>query len=104
MKLAKKIKLGIKKRGSRINLFKTEAEVYGLPSEVKTELNSNRLATVEGFKSVIQYYENLIKLGVKGGSITFMGTDLRITVLSDDGAEIRGFIQSVEYDIHKKSK
>ncbi len=102
--MGKKIKLGIKKNKSRINLFPNSAEVYGLPGEVKTELCSNRTATVEGFKSVLQYYENLIKLAVKGGSITFIGSDLRITVLSDDGAEIRGNIQSIEYDINKNRK
>ena len=103
IKLGKKIKLGLKKSKSRINLFPSPSEIYGLPGEVKTELCSNRSATVEGFKSVLQYYENLIKLAVKGGSITFIGSDLRITVLSDDGAEIRGTIQSIEYDIHNKA-
>ncbi len=94
--MGKRLKTDLKKQKEKIKLFE------GLPNEIKgaiTELYSNREAAVDGCHGVVDYHENLIKLRVVGGILTFVGESLCIEELSLGAARITGKISSIQVDM-----
>lgn len=61
------------------------------------QLDFNHQATVDGCRGIIDYYENLIKLRVVGGTVVFLGKGLSISSLSDADVIIEGQIDSIEF-------
>ena len=61
------------------------------------ELSSNREATVDGCRGVMEYEESRIKLNIGTGTVTFSGRSLEITNLLGSQAVIAGFITGLEF-------
>lgn len=93
--MGKKLKTGIKPKGNKVNFFGT-GEVASLLGPI-IHIISNKEMSVDGCRSVVDYYENLIKLNVSGGSITISGNRLCIITLTDNSATIKGSIQNIEF-------
>lgn len=94
--MGKKLKTDIKNKRERIKFFE------GMPSEISgpmIELSAGREAAVDGCRGVIDYYENVIKLRVDGGTVTFSGNGLTLAELNDSAALIRGRIENVELSL-----
>ena len=53
---------------------------------------------MQGCLGVIDYYENIIRLRVQSGTVTFCGTGLCMEELTDTLAEISGKIASVAFE------
>lgn len=64
---------------------------------VRTEICSNRCATIEGCDGVLDYTDD--EVCVKAGrlKISVVGRDLRLTILTDCTAVIEGFITGIQY-------
>ena len=61
------------------------------------EILSNRRATVQGSKGILEYGDELIRVSLSGMEVRFYGQELSIGCLSRDGLEITGKIQRLEY-------
>jgi sporulation protein YqfC len=57
----------------------------------------NKEVSVDGCRGVTDYYENLIKLSISGGFITFSGSGLKILSLTDTSALIQGTFEGLEF-------
>lgn len=76
-----------------------EVPSAALGRDGKIELIGNREATVDGCRCVVEYGEARITLNIGRGNITFHGSDLEITSLSDRIAVIRGLIGRIEFSL-----
>lgn len=63
----------------------------------RIEIFSNRQFTLDGCKRVLQFNDDYIKLGVKGGNIIIYGNGLNIGGFEDENATVKGNISSVEF-------
>ena len=61
------------------------------------ELNSNREATIDGCKGVLEYDENVVRLNTGQGQVRLTGRGLVIRTLSQNQAVVEGFILSIEF-------
>lgn len=61
------------------------------------EILSNQRATVQGSRGILEYTEDLIRVSLSGMEARFYGEGLSIGCLSQEGLEITGTIQRVEY-------
>lgn len=61
-------------------------------------LSSNREATIEGCKGVLEYSGDKIRLSTGNSIIRFSGSELEIKSLSPGHAAIKGFIVSIEFE------
>lgn len=68
-----------------------------LLSPVRFEMNGNREVIVEGCKSILQYDENVVRVGVKKMSVSFYGRNLSIKCLTVDSLVVQGFVTSIEF-------
>lgn len=93
--MGKKLKTGLKQKGNKVNFFGT-GEVANLLGPI-INIVSNREMSIDGCKSVVDYYENLVKINVSGGSITITGNNLCIVTLTDNSATIKGNIFNIEF-------
>ena len=65
--------------------------------EPTIELISNKQATVQGAKGIIEYTEELIRINLSDQEACFYGNNLSIGCLSQDSLEITGNIERLEY-------
>lgn len=63
----------------------------------RIELNSNREATIDGCRGIIEYYDTMIILNIGRGTVQFNGSGLSIVSFDSEVAVLRGQITSVEY-------
>lgn len=61
------------------------------------ELSSNKQATIEGSKGIIEYTDELIRINLADMEACFYGSNLTIGSLSQDSLEIKGNIERLEY-------
>lgn len=66
----------------------------------KLTLDERKHLSLTGAKEVLHFDEDLVELGISGGTLTIQGSDLRLKCLSlDDGAVvIQGAITAISYD------
>ena len=97
--MRKKRKLSLKPPRAKVDLLGKALELPpgALGKGAHIELSSNREATVDGCKGVMEYEECRIKLNIGSGSVTFCGRGLEITNLIGNQAVIAGFITGLEY-------
>lgn len=91
----KKLKPDMKFSKPKLNLFADLPEITG----PIIKLCGNREVSVDGCRSVVDYYDDRIKLSISGGAVTFFGTDLKITTLTDSSATIKGKLNNVEFAV-----
>ncbi len=93
--MAKKLKPDMKPQKRKLSLFESVPELSG----PIINLCSNREASVDGCRGVVDYYDDRIKLSIKGGSVTFYGQGLYIASFTESSAEIRGSLQNIEFQV-----
>ena len=62
-----------------------------------TELISNREASIDGCRGVVEYDENYIKLNAGKGTMTLYGSNLQIVSYNDASLLITGKIERIEF-------
>lgn len=97
--MRKKQKLSLRPPRSKVDLLGKALELPpgALGKGAHIELSSNREATVDGCKGVMEYEETRIKLNIGTGSVTFLGRNLEITNLLGNQTVIAGFITGLEF-------
>lgn len=65
--------------------------------EPHLELYGNTQCVVDGLKSVLEYSDEKIKLGIGKRAVTFFGEGLHIDSFTPEGAIVEGFIMSMEF-------
>ena len=90
-----KLKPDIKFSKPRFNFLAELPEISG----PIIKICGNREVSVDGCRSVVDYYDDRIKLSISGGAVTFFGTDLKITTLTDSQATIKGNLNNVEFAV-----
>lgn len=93
--MGKKLKTDVKFSKPKLKFFDALPEVSG----PIIRICGNREVSVDGCRGVTDYYENRIKLSIPGGSVTFIGTNLRITAFTDTSALIKGQLENVEFAV-----
>jgi len=76
------------------------AEATAIPDEILLDtfrlvMTGEREITVENFKGILEYSDNLIRLRAKDSRIAIEGASLEIKTVTDDEIQISGRIQSV---------
>lgn len=66
-------------------------------ADSRVELLSNKEATIEGCKGIMDYERNYIKLNIGSGTVAFFGKDLYAYSYSGDTVILRGKISSLEF-------
>lgn len=94
--MRKRLKTDFKPRKDKVKIFGV-GELSSI-SGPTIQLISNKEAIIDGCMGVIDYYDNLIKLRVVGGTVSFLGIGLVMSSLTDDSAEIKGEITSLEFE------
>lgn len=61
------------------------------------ELTSNKNATIEGSKGVLEYSDNMIRVGFGSYSAAFSGRGLSLKCISPTALVIDGFILNIEF-------
>ncbi len=96
--MTKKIKIGIKNKGSKINLFKGEnkPEIFdcALP---QINLNGNRRAQIDGCTSVIEYSSEIVRLNLGKSILNIIGTDMTIGGYYDGEIVVCGKILEIKF-------
>jgi sporulation protein YqfC len=100
--MAKKINLGIKNiKSSKIKFLDfTDDIADSLGSKLPLiTLFGNTRTIIDGCFGIIEYEDNIIKISVKNGFISFLGKDLKISNFSDALLSFEGSINSVEFSV-----
>lgn len=95
--MGKKLKTGLETKKDKVHFF-GNGELSGLSGPIMS-ISGNREASVEGCRGVVDYYDNLIRIKIQGGTIIFTGNSLEIVNMTDESALIKGAINSVEFDM-----
>ncbi len=93
--MGKKLKTDIKKKKDKVRFG-----ISDMINEIKgpiIRLCSNTEASVDGCKGVLDYYDNLIRLSIPNGTVSFIGNRLSITSFTESSAIITGCIEQLEY-------
>lgn len=64
---------------------------------VRTEIFSNRKASVEGCTGILKYDSSMIKLRTKKMILCFSGRSLTLSCMDKDSVVVEGFITNIEY-------
>lgn len=89
-------------RSNKKNQFNFIAEKdeilnHEILSGVHTEIFLNKNMIIEGCKNIIDYRENYIRLRLKKGYFSIIGSNFLITDFQQEKIEIRGNILSIEF-------
>lgn len=96
--LMKKINLNDKKD----KLLDNFSEFFELPKELVTSSTKitvieNKRVLIEGYKQVMDYYENYIKVKTNNNEVVIDGKNLDIKEITDSTLIINGVIYSLNY-------
>lgn len=75
----------------------TRSPLASIFCPVRFEMNGNREVIIEGFKNIVEYEEDTIKIGAPKMIVCFRGRNLSIKSLTTDSLIIKGFIISMEF-------
>ena len=65
---------------------------------INLEFKGNNEAIIEGFKTIEEYDENMVKLKSKKMTIIFFGNNLEVKCISFDSIIVSGTITSVNFN------
>ncbi len=91
------------KKESMLGALESFGSALDIPAGTLTKgaqivLSSNREATIEGCRGVLEYGDDRIRLSTGSSVIRFTGSELEIKSLSPGHAAIKGFIVSIEFE------
>jgi len=81
-----------------INNFKYSSMGFATENS-NLEMRGNREAKIEGFKRILNFSDDNIKISTKGMVINFFGKNLTIKCMTLDSLLIQGFINNIEFNI-----
>lgn len=88
--------MSIKKHADELKNRKNE--IAGrLTAVTQIELTSDFEALIEGCKSILEYDDNLIRIGAKRFEIRFTGENLTLRSINEECIAIEGKISGVEF-------
>ncbi|MBQ6816248.1 MAG: YabP/YqfC family sporulation protein [Clostridia bacterium] len=95
----KRIKTNLKKAKNKFKLLNysndlPEFYAMGLPN---ISFFGNKQVQIEGVVGIMEYDENFIKVSVKKGYITFLGSDFKVTNFTKSQITVLGKINSTEF-------
>lgn len=61
------------------------------------EIISNTTAVVEGSKGVMEYSDKIIRIGLDGFSVAFLGRKLNLKCISATSMVVEGFFTNIEF-------
>ena len=90
------------KKKEKKSLAETVSGALELPKSTLSGLThieflSNREVSVEGYRGVLEYDENVIRLSAENMVIRIVGKDLYIKCYTPDGVVIGGYFVSLEF-------
>ncbi len=68
--------------------------VFDIP---RTTICDNTELRIENYKTVLEYEDTKISLACKDKTICIRGTELAITVITDDEIDVKGYFSSIEF-------
>lgn len=82
--------------------------VLGLPKEglgaaAAINIIGREEISVEGYKGILEYTENIVRLNTDKFIIKITGADLSIGIVAEEYINIKGLISGVEYDGYNKA-
>ncbi len=99
--MIKKIKTGIKRKAQKIKFFAENSDENNISGNElnlsQIHFNGNKSVLIDGYKSVIEYTDLIIKINLGKGHITFCGNGLQIISMEDREIKICGKINNVEF-------
>ncbi len=100
--MSKKIKIGLNKKNSqKMKMLNYSDDISATITNrlPLITLFGNTQTVIDGCFSIIEYEENIIKISVKNGFITFLGNEFKISTFSDEQLSFSGVITSVEFSV-----
>ncbi len=84
---------------SFINIKKTISSLGEdfTPGGLHMEIFSNKEASVEGCKGILEYSSELIKLNISGGVVSFIGKELYAHSFMGDTIVLKGKIENIDF-------
>lgn len=78
------------------------ANSVALPIETLFNLSQmqivgNREVIIEGYQSILEYDDNLLRVRVKGMSLSFWGSDLQLSYMNDENIVVTGHFEQIEF-------
>lgn len=61
------------------------------------EISSNREMTVQGSRGIIEYTDQLVRIGFKTHEVCLYGRNITINCLTNDSLVIRGIFERLEW-------
>lgn len=96
--MKKVFKVGLNKTKEKIKLFDIGETVAAVPENLSSiSFTGNKEVHIDGYKSIMEYTDIMIKINLGKGFITFSGTELSISSLYDNNISINGLISTVEF-------
>ncbi len=99
--MIKKIKIGLKRKTDKIKFFTDSFDKNNISSNdinlSQLHFNGNKSVLIDGYKSVIEYTDSIIKINLGKAQITFSGSNLQIISMQDNEITISGKIGGVEF-------
>lgn len=100
----------MKKENKRKTPFRERfAEAVDLPIDTfsnmpQLQICGNREVTVEGYKSVLEYDDNMLRIKAKQMEICFWGTKLLLKYLNRESIAVCGKLDRIEFTCSIQSK
>lgn len=69
----------------------------GLLLESQIDMVSNKHVTIQGYRGILEYEQEYVRIKLRDRSVIFYGNMLRLENLSDERIEIKGDISQIEY-------
>lgn len=99
--MIKKIKTGIKRKTDKIKFFTNSIDKDNIsPNDInlsQLHFNGNKYVLIDGYKSVIEYTDLIIKINLGKAEVILSGNNLQIISMQDNEITISGKIGGVEF-------
>ena len=94
-----KFKFKTKKQKNKFNFITDSVETYSaeMINGTHIEMYSNKKLMLEGCINILDYQKDYIKLKLKKGYITILGTNFLISAFEKEKITINGKINSIEF-------
>ena len=101
MILLAKFKFRTKKGKNKFNFITDNGELLNdeMIKGTHIEMFSNQKMILDGCQNIVDYQNDYVKLKLKKGNLTIMGTDFLISAFENENIVIKGNISSIEFCI-----
>ncbi len=98
-----------KKRKAKAPFHERFAEAIELPLDTfgnlpQIQMCGNREVTVEGYKCVLEYDDNMLRIKAKQMELSFWGSELMLKYLNHENVIISGKLERIEFTLPIQNK